>query len=88
MWAVVRALVGICLVLLIVAMVVSPYVDLPLTTVGAQPASPWLLGAMAWAAVGAICRPVRCDQMHACEPSFSRGVHDRGLLGLTCALLC
>jgi hypothetical protein len=90
MWAAVRVLVGMLLVLLIVVIVVSPYVDLPLSTLGAQPAALLLLStvAMAWAVVAAICRPVHRDGVHACERQFSPGVHVRGLRDLTCALLC
>jgi hypothetical protein len=90
MWAIVRVLVGMVLVLLILVIVVSPYVDLPLSTLGTRPAAGSLLStvALAWAVVAGICRPVHDGEVHVYPRHFSPGVTQRGLLDLTCVLLC
>jgi hypothetical protein len=89
MWAMVRMLVGTVLVLLIVVIVVSPYVDLPLSTLGALGAARSLLSmlAMAWAVVAGIW-PVHRGEAQLCQHHFSPGVTERGLLDLNCVLLC
>ena len=88
MWTAARAVIGIVLVLFILAIVVSPYVDLPLTTAGTQP-SPLLLSialAIAWV-VGA-CRPAAGGEAHVAERQRCTSIHQRGLLDVNCILLC
>ena len=84
----VRTILGVFLVVFILAIVVSPYADLPLTTVGSQQAALWLCIALAFAAVPGSCRAAACGQWDACERQRSPGIHERGLFALTCALLC
>jgi hypothetical protein len=90
MWALLRTLVAIVFVLLILTIVVSPYVDLPLTDLRAQQAVFWLVSAVlvAWLAVAAACRPATCkeSQVHEGRPGWLR--YELGLLELNCALLC
>jgi hypothetical protein len=89
MWAVVRTLVGICLVLFIVAIVVSPYVELPLTTAGAQQVTLSVFAALVMAAVVATVLPhVLRNRIRTWEQCLAISVHGRGRLNLTCALLC
>ena len=84
-----RVLVGMVLVLLILVIVVSPYVDLPLSTLGARQAAILILGVLAlcWAAVAGWHGWRRAERVSSQELDL-RGLPDRHLLGRTCALLC
>jgi hypothetical protein len=86
----VRAILGVFLVVFILAIVVSPYVDLPLTTVDSQQAALWLCSALAvaWAAVPGFCRTAACGQLQASDRQRGTAIHERGLFDLTGALLC
>jgi hypothetical protein len=88
MWAAVRLCIGIMLVLLIVVVVVSPYVDLPLTTVGAQQATLHLLAIISLCSAIAIGQHLRLVQHSWTHGRELRNHHDRRLLLLSCTLLC
>jgi hypothetical protein len=90
MWGAMRAIIGLLLVLFILAIVVSPYVDLPLTTVSSQLDAFCVLSALAIALVGiaSISRSVYFSQVYAFGSQRSPGIHQRGLLDKICALLC
>ena len=86
----VRAIFGVSLVVFILAVVVSPYVDLPLTTVDWQQAALWLCSALAVActAVSGIRRAAVCGPWDIRDWQRGPNIHKRGLFDLTCALLC
>ena len=89
MWVALRATFGILLVCLIVVTVVSPYVDLPQTTLRARQAAIRILGVLAlcWAATAGWHEWRRAERVLSQELDL-RGLHDRHLLGRTCVLLC
>lgn len=84
-----RACIGISLVLLIVAIMVCPFVDLPLTTVRAQQAALYLLTIVALCCVAA----ATWQKPQFTEFGWTRGLDvrnldDRRLPGMGCARLC
>ncbi|MGB9105521.1 MAG: hypothetical protein WCC59_12240 [Terriglobales bacterium] len=89
MWVALRATFGILLACLIVVIVVSPYVDLPQTTLRARQAAIRILGVLAlcWAAVAGRHERRRSERVSSQELDL-RGLHDRHPLGLACVLLC
>lgn len=87
MWVRLRAIFVILLVCLIVLIVVSPYVDLPLTNLRARQALLSILTVLA--CCGAAAASWRDLRRAAClwtEQLDLRGLHD--LPGRTCTLLC
>lgn len=88
MWAVARLAVASILVLLILVIVVSPCIDLPLTTVRAQQAGLWLFAefAMTSAVAAESFRRAAAQQAKACEAQTNLVV--RAPNDLTSALLC
>jgi uncharacterized membrane protein YbhN (UPF0104 family) len=89
MWVALRATFGILLVCLIVVIVVSPYVDLPQTTLRARQAAILILGVLALCSAAAASwhERWRAERLWTEELDW-RGLHHRHLLGRTCVLLC
>ncbi|MGI9102487.1 MAG: hypothetical protein ACR2IF_08590 [Terriglobales bacterium] len=84
-----RTTVGIVLVALILVIVVSPYVDLPLTALRSQQVVLWLLGMLALVWETAVMLRRLCSMPgQALLFRFIPGI-DRGAApGVACALLC
>lgn len=84
-----RATFGTLLVCLIVVIVVSPYVDLPQTTLRAPQAAIRILMVLAfgWAAAAG-WHERRPAERFCAEELDLRGLHDRSMLGRTVVLLC
>jgi hypothetical protein len=91
MWGVLRVIFGVALVLLILVLVVSPYVDLPLATLRARQIAHRILGLFitCWTALAALAGQVfRLSGRYRTRRENAPGYAGRDLLGLNCALLC
>jgi hypothetical protein len=84
-----RSIFAILLVSLIVVMVISPYVDLPLTTLRARQAAIRILTVLTlcWAVAAGWYLLLRTERLSSRQVGW-HGLHDNDLRGLSSALRC
>ena len=89
MWVLLRAAFGIFLVCLILVIVISPYVDLPQTTLRARQAAAQILTVLGlcWACAAGWQQPRRTERLTLRKVDLF-GYNHRNLVELTCAFLC
>jgi threonine/homoserine/homoserine lactone efflux protein len=90
MWERLRVIFGVALVLLILVIVVSPYVDLPFTTLRARQMALRVVGlfVVCWIAIAGTRQVFHPAERPDSQELKLHSHAGRYLLGLTCALLC